>query len=155
MVKPCQQHIVLKDESAHEHTAFSYETNQRTERRFFNDADKKAERNSLFSMLNRSTRLSKDLFSEVMQSGRALHSENVWLKYRKTGNDIGRFSVSTPKKVSKSAVVRNRARRRIYSVIKVPKGMEGIFFAKNDLEAVTFTKLTEEVASLLAKASLQ
>lgn len=90
-----------------------------------------------------------------MQYGRALHSQNIWLKYRKTGNDIGRFSVSTPKKVSKKAVVRNRARRRVYSVIKLQKGIEGIFFAKNDLESVSFASLTEEVASLLAKASLQ
>mgnify|MGYP000299394827 CR=1 FL=1 len=90
-----------------------------------------------------------------MQNGRVLHAENIWLKYRKTGDSSGRFSVSTPKKVSKKAVIRNRARRRIYSVIKVPKGIEGIFFAKNDLDAVSFNKLSEEVASLLAKASLQ
>ncbi len=106
-------------------------------------------------MLKRSTRLSKHLFNDVMQSGRALHAENIWLKYRKTGNSTGRFSVSTPKKVSKKAVVRNRVRRRIYSIIKVQNGIEGIFFAKNDLEAVSFNKLSEEVASLLAKASLQ
>ncbi len=90
-----------------------------------------------------------------MKVGRALHSENVWLKYRKTGDSLGRFSVSTPKKVSKKAVVRNRARRRIYSVIKLQKGIEGIFFAKNNLETVSFPSLTEEVSSLLAKASLQ
>lgn len=90
-----------------------------------------------------------------MQSGKALHSENVWLKYRKTGDSLGRFSVATPKKVSKKAVVRNRARRRVYSVIVPPKGIQGIFFVKNDLEAVSFIQLTEEVASLLAKASLQ
>lgn len=106
-------------------------------------------------MLKRSTRLSKDLFSEVMQSGRSLHSENVWLKYRKTGDSTGRFSVSTPKKVSKKAVIRNRARRRVYSVIVPVKGIQGIIFAKNDLEQVSFKTLTDEVASLLAKASLQ
>lgn len=154
-MKSCQQHIVLNEESAHEHTASSFETNQKTERKYFNDADKRVERSSLCNMLKRSTRLSKHLFSEIMQVGRSLHAENVWLKYRKTGDSLGRFSVSTPKKVSKKAVVRNRARRRVYSVIKPVKGLEGIFFAKNDLELVSFTKLTEEVASLLAKASLQ
>ncbi len=154
-MKSCQQHIVLNEESAHEHTASSFETNQKMERRFFSDADKRVERSSLCNMLKRSTRLSKHLFSEIMQVGRSLHAENVWLKYRKTGDSLGRFSVSTPKKVSKKAVVRNRARRRVYSVIKPVKGLEGIFFAKNDLEAVPFPKLTEEVASLLAKASLQ
>ena len=154
-MKSCQQHIAQSEESAHEHTAFSFETNQKTERKFSSDADKRVERSSLCNMLKRSTRLSKDLFSEIMKVGRALHSENVWLKYRKTGDSIGRFSVSTPKKVSKKAVVRNRARRRVYSVIKPVKGIEGIFFVKNDLEAVPFPKLNEEVASLLAKASLQ
>lgn len=89
-----------------------------------------------------------------MQSGKAIHSENIWLKYSKTGNN-GRFAVSIPKKINKKAVVRNRVRRRIYSVIQVPKGIHGIIFAKNDLEKVSFTHLTQEVASLLAKASLQ
>lgn len=106
-------------------------------------------------MLPHTTRLGKKLFTEVVKTGVAVHADNIWFKYRKIGNENGRFSVSVPKKASKLAVSRNRARRRIYSAIVPQKGLYGIFLAKNDLIHVSFEKIKAEVASLLAKASLK
>lgn len=151
----CHKHIVQKERSEHEHMVFSFEVAQRMVKKFSHDAEQRAARNSLFNMLPRTTRLGKKLFTDIVKTGMAVHADNMWMKYRRIGDEQGRFSVSVPKKASKLAVSRNRARRRIYSAITPQKGLYGIFLAKNDLTRVSFEKIKAEVASLLAKASLK
>lgn len=151
----CHKHIVQKERSEHEHTVFSFEAAQRMERKFSHDAEQRAAASFLFNMLPHTTRLGKKLFTDVVKTGMAVHADNIWFKYRRIGDLQGRFSVSVPKKASKLAVSRNRARRRMYSAIVPQKGLLGIFLAKNDLVHVSFDKIKAEVASLLAKASLK
>lgn len=151
----CHKHIVQKERSEHEHTVFSFEVAQRMERKSLHGAELRVARSSLSNMLPHTTRLGKKLFTEVVKTGMAVHADNIWFKYRRIGDLQGRFSVSVPKKASKLAVSRNRARRRIYSAITPQKGFYGIFLAKNDLVHVSFEKIKAEVASLLAKASLK
>src|SRR3989344_5648297 len=69
-------------------------------------------------MLPNQKRLTTTLFKDTIDGGMTYHSSLFILKLLKT---IGpsRFSVSVPKKVAKSAVERNKIRRRVYSAIRI------------------------------------
>lgn len=51
--------------------------------------------------------------------GKTVRSELINLKFAPTKIDQYRLSVVVSKKVSKSAVVRNRIRRRLYEIIRI------------------------------------
>lgn len=105
-------------------------------------------------MLPKKKRLTKAVFSDIVKEGRNIHSTNVWFKFKKIKGS-GLFSASVPKKIAKTAVLRNKIRRRIYAVIEEKPDLQGVLFAKSDLSKVSFEELKNEVASLLDKASLQ
>jgi ribonuclease P protein component len=67
-------------------------------------------------MLPSNTRLPKATFREVFATGRLVHSTFFILRMKKS-QKTSRFAVSVSKKVSKSAVDRNRIRRRSYAAI--------------------------------------
>lgn len=83
------------------------------------------------------------------------------LKYRQNSNkSTYRLAVVVSKKVSKSAVVRNRIRRRIYEVvrsleeaIKVPKDMV-LTVHESEFETMESAKLKATVSSLFKKAGI-
>ena len=57
----------------------------------------------------------------VYRSGQTARGEYVSIKYTPSKREDYRLSVVVSKKVSKSAVVRNRIRRRIYEIIRKTK----------------------------------
>jgi len=67
-------------------------------------------------MLPKKKRLSTALFKKVISIGNSAHAEFFVVRYIKDKSPL-RFAVSVPKKVSKTAVERNKVRRRIYSAI--------------------------------------
>jgi ribonuclease P protein component len=70
-----------------------------------------------------------------------------------------RFGVSVPKKVAKTAVERNKIRRRVYSVIKKVEsllitGKNSIFIMKAGSEKIGFEELTNEIKKIFVKSGL-
>lgn len=78
--------------------------------------------------------------------GKTLRSELMNLKFAPTKNDQYRLSVVVSKKVSKSAVVRNRIRRRLYEAMRIVD-KEGSLPQKD----IILTVFDESVATMGAK----
>ncbi len=108
-------------------------------------------------MFPKEKRLNTALFKEVMTSGKAFHSSFFTLKVLKKDSK-SLFSVSVSKKVAKSAVLRNKIRRRIYSVIrsienKIKDGFYIILIAKEPTKT-DFEIIKEEVNNIFVKSGL-
>ncbi len=108
-------------------------------------------------MLPKKSRIPREIFSELLVNSKYTNSPPLSLRYI-LGSEFShaRIGVSVSKKVSKSAVVRNTVRRRVYSSIQnfikeLPKGMF-LFVAKPGIEKIKGEKLKEEIKRLLEKA---
>ncbi|MCX6716351.1 MAG: ribonuclease P protein component [Candidatus Taylorbacteria bacterium] len=108
-------------------------------------------------MLSKRNRLSKKLFLEVFEKGSVYRSGILMCKVLKDPKLKGLFAVSISKKEVKTAVERNKIRRRFYSAIEkdikknkeLPLGI--IFFARKNTLELDFKVLCEEVARIIAK----
>jgi ribonuclease P protein component len=67
-------------------------------------------------MLSKANRLSAKEFNLVVKTGREVYSPIFTIKYV-PASDF-KFSPSAPKKIFKTAVSRNRVRRRIYAAVR-------------------------------------
>ena len=97
----------------------------------------------------------KALFSE----GKGVFDAACGLKYRKNGHKETRFAVVVGMKVSKNAVVRNKVRRRIRSVIEarlptIKGGFDVAFLTRPGVEKKNFKEIEAIVVSGLTKARL-
>jgi ribonuclease P protein component len=98
--------------------------------------------------------------SKVYSSGKAVRGANITLKYtHSSSNKPFRVAVVVSKKVHKSAVTRNRIRRRIYAQVRkfenvIPNGTDLVFTAYNEsLAEMPASKLSDNISDLLKKAS--
>lgn len=73
------------------------------------------------------------------------------VKYRKNISNISRFSVVVSKKVEKTAVGRNKLKRRVYSLLqKAEKGrIQAIFYLKKESKLAPFRDLEAEVLRVI------
>jgi ribonuclease P protein component len=96
----------------------------------------------------------------VYQRGQTVRGPMISLRFaeRQPGRRY-RVAVVVSRKVSKSAVVRNRIRRRIYEVVRrveVPAAIDLVFTVfDSQLADMPANKLESSISQLLAKASLQ
>lgn len=109
-------------------------------------------------MLPSSKRLTTPLFKEVMDKGKLVHSSFFSLKIMKATGE-SRFSVAVSKKIAKSAVERNKIRRRSYSAIRMvlprlPEGIHGVFMAKAPILKSTLPDISKEVELIFVKSGL-
>jgi ribonuclease P protein component len=109
-------------------------------------------------VLSKRNRIKKAEFDGVFSSGKRFNSRNFTLiATRSPEYSACAFSVSVPKKHFKSAVLRNKVRRRLYAALgKAPfeaVGFKGVFIVRKGIEEVPSTQLTEEVVEALAKAT--
>ncbi len=109
-------------------------------------------------MLSKSNRLTKSAFMLVMDKGLPYHSPIAVLKILKTHGTHG-FSVSVSKKVSKSAVGRNKIRRRVYSIIKtfitkINGDISGLVIMKSGSEKLSFNDLQEQIKNIFVKSGI-
>ncbi len=109
-------------------------------------------------MLPSSKRLSTALFKEVITKGKHLHSPLFVLRAIKT-EGLSRFSVSVPKKVAKTAVLRNKLRRRFYSAlnplfVEIKPGIHGVFIVKETILKAHFKSLSTELREFFVKSGL-
>lgn len=111
----------------------------------------------MFGRLSR-LHLKRD-FDRVFKKGRKIFHPLLGLRFVKTNLPTSRVVIVVGKKVSKSAVKRNRVRRRLREVIRVrldqfTESSDLIFIAKTDALKATFTELESAVDRVLHQAKL-
>lgn len=104
-------------------------------------------------MLKRSERLNRQQFSELGRNGKRFHSDVATISFTKHTNFHAAVVVS--KKVSKSAVVRNTFRRRVYALLyqAKQKGQIGVFVVVIKPEAKTVSRAVfkETITELIGR----
>ena len=91
--------------------------------------------------------------------GKTIHGDNIKLIVNPNSRSKQRFAVVVSKKVLKSAVGRNRIRRRIYEAIRlelpnITKPLDCIFVVySKDFQSQDFTKIRANIHSLLKRAA--
>jgi ribonuclease P protein component len=90
---------------------------------------------------------SQPSFATIMKRGTLVHSPHLSLKVLK---GEGPVFVVVSKKVAKTAVLRNRLKRRVRSIVQKNK-LNGIFFTKKGATGLSFQELKKEVSSLVGK----
>lgn len=106
-------------------------------------------------MLPQKKRLNRKEFDRFFAMGKRIHSPTLTLIF---SNEPGlQVSAVAPKKVAKTAVARNKFRRRVYSIFeKLEHGEQaphGVFIciAKAGANTRTFKSLYEELSTLIHK----
>ena len=93
-----------------------------------------------------------------MKGGKVANSSFFVLRYI-DGQIDKRVSVVAPVKIAKTAVSRNKARRRMYSALRITfpsimTGIHAIIFARNDLSKYSFNEISDDIKILLNKAHI-
>lgn len=113
------------------------------------------------SMLNKKFRFhSRGGVRFVYQKGKTIRKPGMSLVFLKNDKKFTRVAVVVSKKVFKSAVKRNRIRRRVYEALRVnfdliPKEYDYIFviFSK-DVLTMPFFELEKQLGELVAEAKV-
>ena len=110
-------------------------------------------------MLPSSRRLTTALFSKVMAGGKSLHSPFFVFRALKSEPSLTRFSVSVPKKVGKTAVLRNKVRRQVYSGLRtllpqVKSNIQGVFIVKTAILDASYEEISAELRNFFVKSGL-
>ena len=106
-------------------------------------------------MLPKKKRITKDLFQDIMKNGKTASSPLFTLRY--IPSKVGQYAVVAPKTVAKQAVLRNKLRRKGYSILaKIPQkpSILGIFFYKKEAKQADFQALESDMMALLSKIRL-
>ncbi|MEK7501556.1 MAG: ribonuclease P protein component [Patescibacteria group bacterium] len=109
-------------------------------------------------MLKKSNRLTTKQVLDVLKNGKVLSSPLFILRYIENQPDT-RISAVAPVKIAKKAVARNRARRRMYGVVReflpsIIPGIHAIIFSRNALADSDFESIRNELKGLLVKSRL-
>lgn len=111
-------------------------------------------------MLPKENRLKKKKeFEAVFKGGRHIKSQNFFIKYLANGTDKTRIGFIVSKKVSKKAVDRNRAKRRMREAFKnidgkIKDGISIIVVAYPTVKGLRFKEMLPEIESALKKGEL-
>jgi len=107
-------------------------------------------------MLQKSKRIPRKAFKPLIDSRNYLNSEHFSLKLAPSNKVL--VAVTVSKKVSKSAVVRNRVRRRAYNAFKtiLPSLKNHLFMliSKPGIEKLKSPQIEDELRKLLTKSNL-
>lgn len=136
---------------------FLFDRRQKLERGLFLDVDKKAEKNLPFKTLfPQAQRITVAEFTSVLKGGKTTQSPSFSLCFAPDSKLF--VSVVASKKVSKKAVIRNKNKRRVRSLLKelTKQGVFGYFivFIKKDLSKTKASNLKEELSRLVSRAVL-
>lgn len=100
------------------------------------------------------------IFRWVYAGGTPVRGRTISLRFREQAGQPTRIAVVVSRKVHKSAVVRNRIRRRVYEAVRAQLGNDPIGYAiactvYNDSVAdMPTADLAEEITNLLSKAHI-
>jgi ribonuclease P protein component len=101
--------------------------------------------------------------NQVYRYGKTVRSEFVALRFAPSKKDSYRLAVVVSRKVSKSAVVRNRIRRRIYEIVRLYNKESGsswnydmvITVFDERIASIPYQDLQQGIIKLLSKANIQ
>lgn len=112
-------------------------------------------------MLNKKYRFhSRGGVNYTYQHGKTIRTPSMALIYNKNERGFERFAVVVSKKVLKSAVGRNRIRRRVYEAIRLElpnfqTPQDSIFVIYNkSIKDLPFVKLRELIRNLLSESKI-
>lgn len=93
----------------------------------------------------------------VIRKGGSAYEQNIKLKYILNPNQKdSKFAVVVSKKISKSAVVRNRIRRRLYASLKPHlnnKGLFVLFVYSDNFKSIKFAVIKSSISSLFEEST--
>jgi len=109
-------------------------------------------------MLPSAKRLSAEKFKVVIEKGAFFHSDFILLRLMKT-QEKSRFAVSVPKRVAKTAVLRNKMRRRVYSAVgtmesMIKPGFNVILIMKSGAQKVSLKGLVLDIGKIFVKSGI-
>jgi ribonuclease P protein component len=107
-------------------------------------------------MLKKARRVTGALAQDIIKKGTTKQALHFSLRVVPIGPLPSRFSFHVPKKIEKTAVRRNKIKRRGMAVVRntintVPSGYAGIFFAKAQAYDLPKEIYEEEIGALLKK----
>ena len=108
-------------------------------------------------MLKKNRRLTKESIGKILKQGRILRGHNISLKYIADSNQPASFSFIIPAKIAKSAVLRNRLKRRGRAIVfqllrRIKEGYSALIFFEKGSPKMKFSELENEITALLRKA---
>lgn len=108
-------------------------------------------------MLKKAERLKKAEFDRFFAVGKRFHSDSLQLIYVPSTEQGFQAAAVAGKKVSKSAVDRNRVRRRIYAALRAlheAQPLSGVYMviAKPTARTASYQELSTTLAELVGKA---
>lgn len=109
-------------------------------------------------MEKKSRRLTAGQFKEVMEKGKISHSP-LFLLRAMSGNRDERVAAVAPQKIFKSAVIRNKVRRRVYEAARetlslIRPGVHMIVFAKSSVLTASSREMIADIRGLFVKAGI-
>lgn len=114
-------------------------------------------------MLNKRLRFhSRGGVRYTYQHGKSIRRPNITLVHAVNSRGRERYAVVVSKKVAKSAVKRNRIRRRVYEAIRLVRAEQNLSLKKDNifvvyskaLDSMPFTELKSLVSSLLKESMI-
>jgi ribonuclease P protein component len=111
-------------------------------------------------MLSRNRRVTTAMFSEVGAQGTPFYGEYFIARVLvKAALPESRFSVVVSKKVAKTAVVRNRNKRKVRALVaklypSLEKKAAVLVFVKKDISRIASNVLSADLGGVLKKAKL-
>jgi len=111
-------------------------------------------------MLVRKYRLSKNKnFEKVFRDGRSVFSNEVGIKFLKNNLGFSRFGIIVSLKISKSAVIRNKIKRRLREIIRnhlfsLRENCDIVILTRQEIKNLDFWQIKERLEYLFKKAKL-
>lgn len=114
-------------------------------------------------MLPKKNRIPRSLFPKALNMSKRYVSTNLILNFVENTDsktkEIKKFAFLVSKKVSKSAVLRNKYRRWGYSIVsknikKIKEGPLFVFVYKKNNQKLTYNTIEKEVVELLSSSGV-
>ena len=105
-------------------------------------------------MLPKKKRVTKNTFQAIMDKGNIASGSFFVFRYLKQTEP--QFAFVAPKKIAKTAVLRNSLRRKGYNILRLYslKSLAGIFFYKKEAIKASPAQLKEDIEFLLKKVKI-
>jgi ribonuclease P protein component len=108
-------------------------------------------------MLPRASRVGSKLFAILLAKGRSVYTDHLSIRFGLFAKGEPQISFVVSKKVSKTAVTRNRLRRQASAAMKplyrrLPKQFSAIVFFKPTASSIPTVELASELENLLSRA---
>lgn len=108
-------------------------------------------------MISSPQRLTTAIFKDIFLTGKSFHSTSFIVRAKKNGVKKSRFGVSVTKKVSPTAVGRNKITRRIYTALRsipLSSPVHAIFIVNKSAISMTPKEFEVELREVFGKMGL-